>query len=281
MRNILKKIPGYNEAVEALKKGKFPMLLSGLAGSAGSLAAASLFSNGGFKGALLVIVPGYDQVISWAADMELLMPDRQVVVFNPAEALPFEVVAASREPAAGRLQALASLRGHGEKTVVIASVEALLPKLIPPEYWERAALFLRLHQEIDHDNLAQRLVLAGYERLETVSGPGQFAIRGDVVDIYPFYELPVRLEFWGDEITSLRRLNPETQRSQKSLDEIEIWPAREFVYHPDLAAPAVERIQDAYKKRKSALKGSRNALARLQRRVNRLLRWPGKDGRIS
>ncbi len=271
MRNILKKIPGYNEAVEALKKGKFPMLLSGLAGSAGSLAAASLFSNGGFKGALLVIVPGYDQVISWAADMELLMPDRQVVVFNPAEALPFEVVAASREPAAGRLQALASLRGHGEKTVVIASVEALLPKLIPPEYWERAALFLRLHQEIDHDNLAQRLVLAGYERLETVSGPGQFAIRGDVVDIYPFYELPVRLEFWGDEITSLRRLNPETQRSQKSLDEIEIWPAREFVYHPDLAAPAVERIQDAYKKRKSALKGSRNALARLQRRVNRLL----------
>lgn len=271
MHNILTKVPGYNDAVDAVKKSKYPILLSGLAGSAGALAAASLFSDGGFRGALLVIVPGYDQVISWAADMELLMPDREVLVFNPAEALPFEVVAASREPAAGRLQALALLRGQGEKAVVIASVEALLPKLIPPEYWERAALSLQVNQETDHDHLAQRLVLAGYERLDTVSGPGQFAMRGDIVDIYPFYDLPVRLEFWGDEITSLRRLDVETQRSQKSLAEIKIWPAREFIYHPDLAAPAVERIQEAYKKRRDALKGSRNALTRLQQRANRFL----------
>jgi transcription-repair coupling factor (superfamily II helicase) len=117
MHNILTKVPGYNDAVDAVKKSKYPILLSGLAGSAGALAAASLFSDGGFRGALLVIVPGYDQVISWAADMELLMPDREVLVFNPAEALPFEVVAASREPAAGRLQALALLRGHPQQVI--------------------------------------------------------------------------------------------------------------------------------------------------------------------
>ncbi|CEO87674.1 Transcription-repair-coupling factor (part 1) [Syntrophaceticus schinkii] len=77
--------------------------------------------------------------------------------------------------------------------------------------------------------------------------------------------------FGGIEITSLRRLDVETQRSQKSLAEIKIWPAREFIYHPDLAAPAVERIQEAYKKRRDALKGSRNALTRLQQRANRFL----------
>lgn len=276
MHNLLKKIPRYNEAFQTLQKREFPLLLSGLAGSSKTLIAASLFDKGGFQGALLVIVPGYDQVSTWAADLEQLMPDRQVLVFDPAESLPFEVMAASREPAAGRLQAMASLQEQGDKVVVLASVEALLPKLVPPKQWERAAISLQVHQETGYDDLAKRLVLAGYERLDTVSGPGQFAVRGDVVDVYPFYGLPVRLEFWGDEITSLKRLDPVTQRSQQSLTEIKIWPAREFIYDPDLADLARERIQDAYQKRRNALKGNRNAMTRLQQRANRLLEMAGE-----
>jgi len=276
MRNLLQKIPRYREAFQALQKKEFPMLLSGLAGSAKALTAASLFYDGMFKGALLVIVPGYDQVNEWAADLEQLMPERQVLIFDPAESLPFEVMAASREPAARRLQTLASLRGEGEKAVVLVSVEALLPKLVPPAQWERAAVSLQVGRETDYDQLASRLVLAGYERLPAVSGPGQFAVRGDVVDIYPFSGSPVRMDFWGDEITSIRRLDAETQRSQKSLNMVKIWPAREFIYDPQLAAPARERIDAAYRQRREMLKGSRNACARLQQRANRFLEMAGE-----
>ena len=277
MQNLLHKMPGFSEARQAIIKRNFPVMLSGLAGSSETLAAASLFLNGGFMGAMLVIVPDADQVNAWFADMKQLMPERQVLAFDPAESLPFEVVAASREPAAGRLQALASLCEQGENSVVIASVEALLPKLVPPACWAKAAISLQVNQETDYNSLLQRLVAAGYERSENVSGAGQFAVRGDVVDIYPFYDSPVRLEFWGDEVTSLRRLDPESQRSQERITEIIIWPAREFIYDADLAAAAVDGIKNAYQERRDVLKGSKDAQLRLQRRANRYVEM-AKEG---
>ncbi len=271
MKNILEKIPGFQDALQALKKDELPLLISGVSGSAGAISAASLFLKGEFTGALLVVVPGPDQVNSWAVDLEQMLPDRSVLVFDPAEALPFEVVAASREPAARRLQTLASLRALKQKVVVVASIEALMPKLIPPDCWEKGVITLQVNREYDYDELLIHLIQAGYERLETAAGPGQFAVRGDVVDVYPFYGCPVRLEFWGDEITSLKRLDPETQRSGESLDLVKIWPVREFIYHPERAAAAAERIEQAYKKRRNLLKGNKNALMRLQQRANRLL----------
>lgn len=277
MQNLLHKMPGFREASRAIGERSFPVMLSGLAGSSETLVAASLYAKGGFKGALLVIVPDADQVNAWFADMKQLMPERQVLAFDPAESLPFEVVAASREPAAGRLQALASLCEQGERTVVIASVEALLPKLVPPVCWAKAAIPLQVNQETDYNSLLQRLVVAGYEHSENVSGQGQFAVRGDIVDIYPFYESPVRLEFWGDELTSLRRLEPESQRSQEKITEIKIWPGREFIYDADLAAAAVDGIKDAYQVRRDLLKGSKDAQLRLQRRANRYVEM-AKEG---
>lgn len=272
MRNLLKKMHEYGQSLAAVQKGEMPLLISGLAGSLKALFSAALFSDGNFPGALLVVVPGTDQVTPWLTDLEHLLPDRRVLAFDPAESLPFEVVAASREPAEGRLRVLASLLAREEKPpVVVTSAEALLPKLIPPGEWEGAAFDLKVHQETDYNSLPCRLVEAGFERLETVECPGQFAVRGDVVDIYPFYGSPVRLEFWGDEITSIRMLDPATQRSRGGLSGVKIWPAREFIYKPGLAGPASWRIKEAYKNRREQLKGSKSASTRLQQRLNRFL----------
>ncbi|MGB4429296.1 MAG: CarD family transcriptional regulator, partial [Thermacetogeniaceae bacterium] len=271
MNNILETIRGFQEALDAIKKRELPLFISGVSGSAGSVSAVSLFLKGGFKGALLVIVPGQEQVNSWAADLEQLLPERRVFVFDPAEALPFEVVAASREPAASRLETLAALRAREEQLVVVASIEALMPKLLPPLSWEKAVITLEVNREYDYNELPLQLVQAGYERLETAEAPGQFAVRGDIVDIYPFYGSPVRIEFWGDEISSLKTMEPETQRSTDSLDLVRIWPVREFIYEPELANAALERIEQTYKKRRTQLKGKKSPLLRLQQRANRLL----------
>ena len=277
MRDLLEKMGAYGRILAAVQKRELPLKISGLAGSLRALFAAALFTDGGFSGALLVIVPGMDRVTPWITDLEQLLPDRQVLAFDPAESLPFEVVAASREPAEGRLRVLASLLARDEKPpVIIAPAEALLPKLIPPDEWEAAAIDLRMHQEVDYEALSRRLVEAGFERLDAVEAPGQFAMRGDIVDIYPFYGSPVRLELWGDEVTSIRALDPVTQRSRGNISMVRIWPAREFIYKPDLAASAAERIREAWKNRKEQLKGNRSALNRLQQRLNRFLEMAGE-----
>lgn len=73
------------------------------------------------------------------------------------------------------------------------------------------------------------MVLLGYEREEQIEGPGQFAVRGGILDIYPLTEeVPVRIEMWGDEIDSIRTFDVESQRSIENLESIRIYPATDF-----------------------------------------------------
>ena len=74
-----------------------------------------------------------------------------------------------------------------------------------------------------------KLAQCGYDREIEVAGPGQFAVRGGILDVYPLTEeLPVRIELWGDEVDSIRTFDPETQRSIEKLDEVEVFPATEI-----------------------------------------------------
>ncbi len=271
MQNLLRQTPEFKEILAALEQGRLPLLLAGGRGAFNPLISAALLAEGRVQGALLVIVPSPQQVSAWQVDLENLLPDREVLVFDPAEALPFEVMAASREPAAGRLRVLAALRAKGKPPVVIAPAEALMPRLVPPLVWEQAAVSLRVGTVSDLTSLVRALSRAGYERVELAGGPGQFALRGNILDIYPFQGTPVRLEFWGDEVVSLKTLDPESQRSRKPLPEVTIWPAREFIYDSGRVEAAAARIKAAHKARREQLKGSRSALIRLDQRLNRFL----------
>jgi transcription-repair coupling factor (superfamily II helicase) len=326
VRNLIDKLPEYQEALAALQRGLSPLFITGATGSFRALLAASLWMQASDSapahppdaiqapsapapahppdatqtppapgaprsprggGALLVVAPGVDQVGAWQHDLEHLLPDHRVLLFEPAEALPFEVVAASREPTAGRLQVLAALRetveGGAPPPVIVAPAEALLPRLLPPQVWEQAALFLATGAEYDLGALPERLVAAGYERIDLVSVPGQFALRGSILDIFPFQGPPVRLEFWGDEIASIRELDAASQRSGAVLERVAVWPAREFIYDRSLAAAAADRIRDAYRASpvlrsgtrrapgREQLKGSRSAGVRLSQRLTRFL----------
>ena len=272
VHNLLNQLPEYKQALAALQRGQSPLLITGAGGSCRALLAASLYDQGRYSGALLVVVPGLDQVGAWLRDLENLLPERNVLFFEPAEALPFEVVAASREPTAGRLQVLAVLRDpSGRPPVIVAPMEALLPKLLPPQQWERAAVTLDLGSQHDLTGLPGQLVHSGYTRVELVGVPGQFALRGSILDIFPFQGVPVRLEFWGDEVTSIKELDPASQRSQAALERVTVWPAREFIYDPSTAREAGERIREAYRLRREQLKGNRSAAVRLNQRLTRFL----------
>jgi transcription-repair coupling factor (superfamily II helicase) len=270
MQNLVTRMPEFLKVNRAFQEGKSPVVVTGAAGAFKAVFCSGLLRQEPL-GAVLVIVPTSDQATMWQRDLEGLLAFREVLLFEPAEALPFEVVAASREPAGERLRVLASLRDRNKKPpVVIAPAEALLPKLIPAADWEQAALSFEVGKEYDVFEISRLLFQSGYQRQEVATAPGHFALRGAILDVFPFQGEPVRLEFWGDQLTSIREFSPETQCSKRSLERVVIWPAREFIYRPELVEAALSRLKEAYKKSREQLKGGRDAQTRLSQRFARL-----------
>ena len=105
-----------------------------------------------------------------------------------------------------------------------------MPRLSPPARLKQAGLVLHPDDEISPTDLADRLALAGYRRQDPTDEPGEFSARGGVVDFYPAgAQHPIRAEFIGDNIESLRTYNPATQRSIEPVDQAPIVPLQELV----------------------------------------------------
>ena len=117
-----------------------------------------------------------------------------------------------------------------ENATIITTFDALMDRLVRPEVLRGFLLRLKAEDTLDLEKLRQHLVGMGYESAYQVDAPGQFAVRGGIVDIFALTEeLPYRIELWGDEIDSIRIFDPDSQRSVDTLDEIVVYPAAELV----------------------------------------------------
>lgn len=112
---------------------------------------------------------------------------------------------------------------------VITTVDAFLDGLAPLSEIEKRRIFLGIGESVDFSALQKKLADIGYVREEQVEGPGQFAVRGGIMDVFPLTgEVPVRIELWGDEIDSIRTFEAESQRSIENMQRITIYPAEEI-----------------------------------------------------
>ncbi|MBS2022916.1 MAG: transcription-repair coupling factor [Deltaproteobacteria bacterium] len=150
------------------------------------------------------------------------------------EVLPYEGLTPDRMVAQMRLAALFHLHlsalPKGVPRAIVLSVQALARKVIPRAELDQRSLQLSKEMEIDRDELARRLSAAGYLKAPLVEDPGTFAVRGGVFDVWsPLATTPVRLEFFGDFIETIRAFDPVTQRSVSDLTELSLCPAREIV----------------------------------------------------
>ncbi len=155
----------------------------------------------------------------------------KTVHFYPtSEASPYEPFDPENELSWGQMQVLADLvNGQSsvvsgqlpkQKTAIIATVGALQPHLPPPEAFKSFCVTLEKGMEFDLDGFGEKITILGYERVPLVETEGQWSRRGDIVDVFPVSsELPVRLEWFGDEIEQIREFDPATQRS--ALDKVE------------------------------------------------------------
>ena len=157
------------------------------------------------------------------------LAEQAVLPFPSQEVDPYRGLSPHLEVASARARALAAL-ATGTSKLVIASARALPPRLSDPARLAAASIVLASGVEIPLDDLSHRLVDAGYTREDPVDQHGEFSIRGGVVDLYPTSEAqPIRLEFIGDIIESIRRFDAATQRSLTSIGAITLTPQRELL----------------------------------------------------
>ncbi len=153
--------------------------------------------------------------------------ERAVLPLPSLEVDPYRGMTPHFRVAAARARALAGAAA-GSARLIVASAAALLPRVSPPARLLRAALEIRSGTEIDPLALSDLLVDAGFSRSDPVDEHGSFAVRGGILDLFPAGDSePVRLEFVGDMVETLRRFDPTTQRSTGALDQVSIVPVRE------------------------------------------------------
>ena len=157
------------------------------------------------------------------------------VVRLPAhDVLPFENLSPHPDVQEQRAAALWKL-ATGAVDILIAPVESAALKLFDRDYYAGLAVTLRRGEEVDIEVLTGHLASVGYTQMDLVEMPGQFTRRGGILDVYsPEQDRPVRIEFFGDEIETIRKFDPETQRSQSGLDETQLLPLTE--------TPVTERL---------------------------------------
>ncbi|MCD6350994.1 MAG: transcription-repair coupling factor [Armatimonadetes bacterium] len=152
------------------------------------------------------------------------------------------------EEVAQRLKVLDRLAA-GKPTLVVAPVQAVLHLTAPREVWAAARCELAVGQEQDRDALVASLVALGYQRVPLVEAPGQMATRGGLVDVFPpTRPFPVRVEFFGDEVESLRYFDPGSQRSTADLQELAIPPAGEVLLTREWVERAMPSIRVAFRR---------------------------------
>jgi len=169
----------------------------------------------------------------------LAFPEPDQLPYDPAS--PHPAITAQRLETLGRLCERGAARAGG--TIVIATVRGLLQRVPSPERLARAIVRLSVGAEHDPQALIERLALLGYERLPEVEAVGQFARRGGILDVWPASSAdPLRLEFDGDTLRSLRRFDPGTQRSLEQLGTATLLPRYEMVVAPDELSETLRRL---------------------------------------
>src|SRR5262245_54190458 len=165
-------------------------------------------------------------------------PNVKVLSFPAWDGVPYDRVAPNAETIARRIATLAALAsrapGTNKPLVVLTTVNAVAQRVPPRDFISSSSLKLQPGNVIGMQELIRRLEISGYVRTGTVTDPGQYAVRGGILDLYPPGREPVRLDFFGDTLEQLRSFDPSTQRSEGRREALELLPMSEMALTPEV-----------------------------------------------
>jgi transcription-repair coupling factor (superfamily II helicase) len=196
-------------------------------GCAKALAIAELAVH--YKQCILVLVGSAAEAESLAHEIEFFSHDRNKIgLFPDLEVLPYDEFSPHQDLIAQRMSALRRLSGE-DGVLMISAASALLPHLPPTQYLKSRSITLKPGQPLSQEQFLGQLEDSGYQRVSQVSQHGDYAVRGSLIDFYPSgHETPIRVDFFDDEVESLREFDPDSQISTRRIDELDTLPAREI-----------------------------------------------------
>ncbi len=228
----------------------------------------------GFPGVVLIVVPRRDIGETVVEDLRFFLKqnsnDITVQSFFRWEVLPFEQLSPPAEISAERISTLHRL-ASGKPCVIVASVEALMQRIVSPEVLLNSQINVQSGIAIERDEFIKKIENLGYLKSSLVEEVGQLAVRGAVIDLFPpEYNFPIRLELFGDYVESIRSFDSLTQRSIETLSQVEILPVREF-----FIGGRVEEFKEKIKECAKKLAIPSRMLSGLEEALETGSPWPG------
>ena len=264
-------LPELRELREAVEAGRCPASVSGLSPVHRAMAVAALHQS--MQRPFVVLCADEGEARRMAVDLQTLTGIEPALLFAREWQLRDRVYG-SHSFEQQRLGTLCSLAA-GKATALVATVDGILQRTLPPDALRDAALTLKPGARHDLNDLARQLDASGYARAEQVEGVGQFAVRGGILDVWSPLAEPVRVEFFDDEIDAMGEFDVTTQRRTKNIKKLTVLPAAEVL--PDAAEGGreglyarVEHVMKQLARKKGADKAIDTLRADLERFQQRL-----------
>ncbi len=183
--------------------------------------------------------------------------DRNVLYYPAKDFIFYSADVHGNQIVRERLSAINRIIEGGPLTV-ITTIDGCMDKLLPGEVFKRYTIHVSMDDEVDIEELADKLTQTGYERCAQVEAGGQFAVRGGIIDVYPLTaENPYRIELWGTQVESIRSFDAESQRSIENVDEVDIFPATELILDDNMA-DGIAAVESETKKHAKTLEKNGN-----------------------
>ena len=228
------------EQVKNIETKKGPIAISGLTGvgMVQQIVAINEFTK---KPACIIT---YNEIQAKRIVGDLKYFTDKVVLFNKKEIVTYDYIVESKESFYDRIEALNKIYAK-KNLIVVTTIEAIMQPLAPKKTTYKNMLSFKVGDEYNLEKLKQVLINLGYSRTDMLEGKGQFSIRGGIVDIANSENEGIRIEFWGDEVDSIRKFSITTQRSTKNIENATIYPATEFVLEESVE-DIVKKIEEKY-----------------------------------
>ncbi len=241
MEDIIKILPNFkkfNNYIENVKNKISPIMLSGLndSGKIHLAYATHFYSN------KPICIITYNELQARKLIKDLKYYEQNIEYFPKREISAFDYVAESKEIPYSRIETLNKIYNK-KAEIIVTTIEAIMQKMISKKSLYKNIIKLKLQENYELEKIKEKLINLGYERSDSVDGRGKFSIRGGILDISLDNEEGVRIEFWGDEIDSIRTFDYLTQRSKEMIEKITIYPATEMVLEKNIEN-IISKIED-------------------------------------
>lgn len=252
LRDIILQQSELQSVVTGIREGLREQLVAGLSGSVRSLFTAAIAEHA--NKSVIIVTHNLLQAQKLYEDLSQLIDEDRLFLYPANELIASELGVASPELRAQRIEAL-NYMVSGQQGVFVVPMAGLKKVLPPPSLWKNWQMHFKEGSELNLEDILERLVQMGYNRTEMVSAPGEFSLRGGILDIYPLTEAdPIRIELFDIEIDSIRTFSVDDQRSKEKLTGVTIGPATESPVEPKHLLQAADRLEESLSRSLEKLK---------------------------